>query len=62
MVGESRIRKIRGNIFNRNSRGNVFTKMVVDMWKKLPKEVVEAGTIATFKRHLDTYVDRKSLE
>ena len=29
---------------------------------ELPEVVVEAGTITTFKRHLDRYMDRKGLE
>lgn len=31
-------------------------------WNEPPKEVVEAGTIVPFKRHLDRYVCRKDLE
>ena len=32
------------------------------MWDELLEEVVEAGTLTTFKRHLDRYMDRKGLE
>lgn len=31
-------------------------------WNQLPEEVVEAGTITTFKRYLDKYMDRKGLD
>lgn len=30
--------------------------------EELPQELEEAGTIITFKRHLDRYMDRKGLE
>ena len=29
---------------------------------ELPEEVVEAGTITIFKRHLDRYMDREGVE
>eukprot|EP00061_Rhincodon_typus_P009951 g33847.t1 len=35
---------------------------VVRIWNELPEEVVEAGTITTFNRHLDEYMNRKGLE
>jgi len=37
--------------------GNFFTHRVVRVWNELPEEVVEAGTITTFQRHLDWYMD-----
>jgi len=30
-------------------------------WNEFPEEMVEAGTMTTFKRHLDRYMDRKDL-
>lgn len=44
---------VRGERFNGNLRGQLFGYL---------EEVVEAGTITTFKRHWDRYVDRKALE
>ncbi|MBB6707133.1 reverse transcriptase family protein [Proteus mirabilis] len=65
-VGESRTRghrfRVRGERYKRDLRGNFFTQRVVRVWNELPEEVVEAGTIATFKRHLDGYMNRKGLE
>eukprot|EP00061_Rhincodon_typus_P004079 g21690.t1 len=58
-VGES---KTRGERFEKNLRGNFITQRVVRVWNELPEEVVEAITIATFKRHLDGYMNRKGLE
>ena len=53
---------MRGERFKRDLRGNFFTQRVVRVWDELPEEVVEAGTITTFKRHLDRYMDGKGLE
>lgn len=40
-------------ISDRNLRGNLFMKRVGGVWNELPEEEVEAGTIATFNKHLD---------
>jgi len=45
--------KVRGEWFKRNLRGNFFTQRVVRVWNEVPEKVVEAGTIATFKKHLN---------
>lgn len=45
--------KVRGERFNRNLRSNAFTQRVVLIWSRLPEEVVETSTMATFNRHLD---------
>lgn len=34
----------------------------MDKWDRMPEEILEAGTVTTFKRHLVRYVDRKDLE
>ena len=44
---------LRGERINGNLRSNLFTQRVVYMWNELPEEVVEAGTLTTFKRHLE---------
>lgn len=41
---------------------NLFTQRMIHIWKVLPKEVTEVGTITTLKRHLDRYIDSKGLE
>lgn len=46
--------------FNENLKGNVFTQRVY-VWNERPDEAVEANTIATFKKHLDKYVDETCL-
>eukprot|EP00061_Rhincodon_typus_P008438 g31039.t1 len=38
------------------------TQRVVNPWNVLPEEVVEAGTIAAFTKHLDKYMNRKGME
>ena len=45
--------KVRGERFKRDLRGNFFTQRVVHIWNELPEKVVEAGSIATFRKHLD---------
>ena len=54
--------KMRGKRFKKAVKGNFFTQKVVRIWNLLPEKVVEAGTIATFKKHLDKYMDGKGLE
>jgi len=39
-------------------RKHSFSQKIVDHWKKLPDDVVRAATISTFKRRLDTWMDR----
>lgn len=54
---------LRGERFNRNVRGNVFTHMVVHVCQlKMREEVFEMGTITTFEIHLNRYMNRKGLE
>lgn len=48
--------------FKKEQRGNVFTLRMVHIWNELLEEAMEAATIMTFKRHMDRYMDRKSLE
>ena len=43
-------------------QGKFFTQRVVGAWNTLPEEVVEAGILATFKRHLDGYMNREGIE
>ena len=45
--------KVRGGKFKGDVWGKFFMQRVVGAWNALPEEVVEAGTLATFKRHLD---------
>jgi len=54
--------KVRGGKCKGDVRGKFFTQRVVAVWKALPEEVVEAGTLATFKRHLDGYMNREGIE
>ena len=64
-VVESRTRghrfTVRGERFNRNMRSNLLIQRVLCVRNELLEEVVEAGTFATFKKHLDRYIDRIDL-
>lgn len=55
-VGELRTRgdefKVRWERFDKITRDDFFTQMVVDVWNDLPGEVAEAGTIPKFESHL----------
>lgn len=33
--------------------------MTYELMKKLPEDVVEAGTIRTYEKHLDLYMNKK---
>ena len=65
-VGESKTRghrfKVRGERYKSVQRGNYFTQRVVSVWNKLPEVVVEAGTILSFKKHLDSYMGTMRME
>lgn len=52
----------KGERFYRNLRDNVFTQRVVGVRNEQPEEVVDAGTIATFKKQLNRYMERTGLE
>ena len=54
--------RIKGQKFRGNMRGNFFTQRVVAVWNDLPAEVVEAGSILTFKSKVDRYMDGKGME
>lgn len=60
--GESKIRgrrfKVREERFKRDLRGNFLRQRVVCILSELPEKVVKAGRI-TFKRRLDTHMNRK---
>ena len=43
-------------------RGNFLTLRVVSVWNKLPKVIVEAGTILSFKKHLDSDMGKMGIE
>ena len=54
--------KVRGGEIQKVQRGNFFTQMVVSIWNKLPEVVVEAGKILSFKKSLDGYMGKMSIE
>ena len=53
---------MRGERYKSVQRGNSFTQRVVSVWNKLPEVVVEAGTILSFKKHLDSYMGKMGIE
>ena len=65
-VGESKTRghrfKVRGEGYKSVQRGNFFAQRVVSVWNKLPEVVVEAVTILSFKKHLDSYMGKMGIE
>ena len=53
---------MRGERYKSIQRGNFFKQRVVSVWNKLPEVVVEADTILSFKKHLDSYMDKMGIE
>ena len=64
MLGESRTRghslRIR-NSFRTEMRKTFFTQRVVSLWNSLPQKVVEASSLAIFKRALDVALVAKGI-
>ena len=54
--------KVRGEKFKGDVQEKVFKQRMVGAWNVLPENVVEGGTLATFKRHLDGYMNREGIE
>lgn len=46
----------------KGTRGPTFHTESVDYMKQVPEEVVEMGTMVTFKRVIDRYMNSKGLE
>ena len=65
-VGESKTRghrfKMRGERYRRIQRGNFFTQRLVSVWNELPETGVEAGTILSFKKYLDSDMSKMGME
>ena len=65
MLGRSRTRghslRIRGKSFRTEMRRNFFTQRVVGLWNSLPQRVVEASSLAIFKRELDVALVAKGI-
>ena len=53
---------MRGEKCKSVQRGNFFTQRVVNVWNKLPEVVAEAGTILSFKKHLDSCMGTMGIE
>ena len=47
---------IREKVKNCNSRFNFFTNRIVNVWNQLPKEVIEAKNLNSFKAKLDPWL------
>ena len=45
--------KLRGKTFKTDIAKNFFTNRIVDVWNKLPSDVVSANTINEFKNRID---------
>ncbi|XP_055492473.1 uncharacterized protein LOC129697841 [Leucoraja erinacea] len=65
MLGKSRTRghslRIRGKSFRTEMRKTFFTQTVVNLWNSLPQNVVEASSLAIFKRELDVALVAKGI-
>jgi len=46
---------------NKTCRKNFFSYRVITDWNRLPNEVVDASTLATFKNRFDQYMNREDL-
>ena len=53
---------MRGESYKSVQRGNIFTQRMVSVWNELPEVVVDAGTILSFKKRLDSYMGKMGIE
>ena len=53
---------MRGERCKSVQRDTFFTQRVVSIWNKLSEVVVKAGTILSFKMHLDSYMGKMVIE
>ena len=53
---------MRGERYKSIQRGTFFTQRVLSVWNELPEVLVEAGTILSLKKHLDSYMGKMSTE
>ena len=54
--------KVRGARFKGDVRGKFFYTEGGGCWNSLPREVMEADTLVTFKGRLDKYMNRMGIE
>ena len=64
-LGESKTRGYRFKVRGRDTKGsrgaNISSQRVVSVLNELSEVVVEAGTILSFEKHLDSYIGKMSL-
>ena len=58
---DMRMSRIRGKSFRTEMRRTFFTQRVVGLWNSLPQRVVEASSLAIFKRELDVALVAKGI-
>ena len=49
--------KIKKNYCRLDARKNFFSQRVVDLWNRLPQEVLDSGSLNVFKSRLDRYMN-----
>jgi len=52
-TGSNGLKPLKEGRFRLNKRKNYFTKRAVKHWHRLPREVVNASSLETFKARLD---------
>lgn len=59
---KKRDRRVGAGLFQRDPRGAFSPyRWLRETWNKLPEDGVKDGIITTLKRHLDMYMNKKSL-
>lgn len=52
---------LKGNKFKMNKRKYFLKRRIIYLWNSLPQDIIEANSLARFKKGLDIYMNRNNI-